>query len=608
MFFLKAWGFAGFALALVCAAQMQGCASLSSSKESAQKQSLANRDVVAKALTRVANGPLQPDEAPGFFLLAEQLYFERKIDESTKLFSAVFEVDPTVVSGVRLSDLYLVQSKYVEAERVANKLSVLFPQNPEPPLAQARVFMAQGKNEEALVMLKNAYSSIKNREEIGVAYVDLLLRMGKAKETSEFLTQAVKDPAASPYMLEKLAEIRIQEKKLGEAKILVERLLRVAPDDVEGWTLAGFLAVEEKDYLHAEKYFREAYGKQPQNDTLARYYVTQLLRLEKYQEARRLLLRLESSAEESRALEPELTFQLALVLYKLEDYAGARLRFLRLTGAGDDAGRALFYGGQCDEMLKNFVGALESYQKIPVESAYYKQALQRRVFVHLEQGQFENARTLARDIGITKESSESEYGFLAATYARLKDYSKAISIAKDGAAKFPGAADLLAQAAMWLEFTEGRDAAIQASKAVIAKFPKHSNIYNYLAYTMAEAGLDLNVALQYAKKAIELEPKNGFYLDTMGWVLFKKQQYAQAENFLIRALGEESAEPVIFEHLGEVALVKRDFAKALKYFEAAEAKFAAEPEWKIASDREWLESRKRVGLRIQELRKKALSQ
>ncbi len=597
----------GVAFAILLGSVLQGCATVSDSGVSARRSSAVDRDVVARALERIGKGPLQQDEAPGYFLIAEQLYFERNLEVAGKVFAAVFEVAPTLVCGMRLSEIYIVSGRTVEAERTVNKLAVLFPQSSEVPLALSRVLISEGKNDEALQVLKDAYAQQSDKDELGMNQVELLLRMGRRAEVVSLLEKAMKEPTVSSFMLEKMAEIHLQDKKTAEAKKVLERLLHLYPEDVEGWTLAGFVAVEEKDFKRAEQCFREAYLKQPENDTLARYYVTQLLRQEKFQESRRLLLRLEAVTQGKNTLDPELTFQLALVLFKLEDYAGARARFLGLSKMGDEVGKAFFYAAQCDEMLKNSVGALDSYSKIPAESPYRMQGIQRTVFLYLERGDFEKARQSVAGFSLGQDSEESDYAFLAAVYARLKDYKKAIETAKTGLAKFPNSSDLATSAATWLEFTDSREAAVKAVEAVVAKFPKHAAALNYLAYSLAENGIRLDSALQFAQKAVALEPKNGFYLDTLGWVMFRKGLHAQAQGMLERALAAEPDEPVILEHLGENALSDKDFSRALKHFEAAEQKFASQPEWKMTGDKEWQDSRKRVNIRIQELRQKALS-
>jgi tetratricopeptide (TPR) repeat protein len=579
---------------------LTSCASLRGHMASKPPQVV--RDELARKLERLDKGPLSEEEAPGYFLIGERLYFERNIDGSLKVFRAVFEVQPTLVTGLRLNEIYLVKGQLQESEKVVNRLAVLFPESSEPPLALARVLVAQEKVDEALRVLKEAYSSLNKDADIGVGYVETLIRAGKKSEVRSFLEKETKAGIAVPFFLRKLAEFRIEDKKYAEAKTILDRLLRLVPEDVEGWTLAGFVAMEEKDFAASERYFREAYQRQPENDNLARYYVMQLLRQEKFQEARRLLLRLENASE--KEFDTELTFQLALVLFKLEDYEGAKVRFLRL--ARDDAsGKSMFFAAQCDEFGKNIKGAIESYGKIAEDSAFRSQGVQRTIFLYLEQGDFSAVRNLLTKITISDSSEEAEFQFLAVVHGRMQEYLKAIEIASRGLKKYPNSAELAAAIAGWREFTESREVAVAAMEAVLRKHPKHASALNYVAYSLAEMGKRFPDALAAAKKAVELEPKNGFYMDTLGWVYFKLGKLSEADLYLERALALEHEEPVILEHLGEVSFAKKDFARALKSFEAAERVFSAQPSWKCEMDREWRESRKRVKKRIEMLRESA---
>ncbi len=53
-------------------------------------------------------------------------------------------------------------------------------------------------------------------------------------------------------------------------------------------------------------------------------------------------------------------------------------------------------------------------------------------------------------------------------------------------------------------------------------------------------------------KAVELDPQNGAYLDSLGWVYFKTGQYAQAEENLRKANERMNTDPTVHDHLGEV--------------------------------------------------------
>lgn len=92
---------------------------------------------------------------------------------------------------------------------------------------------------------------------------------------------------------------------------------------------------------------------------------------------------------------------------------------------------------------------------------------------------------------------------------------------------------------------------------------------NNLAYILAIQGVNLDEALALAGKAVETDPDNGAYLDTIGWVFFKKERYAEA---LARLLQAEKLLPDDYEvqnHLGETYLKLNLKEKAVAVWERA---------------------------------------
>jgi predicted Zn-dependent protease len=59
-------------------------------------------------------------------------------------------------------------------------------------------------------------------------------------------------------------------------------------------------------------------------------------------------------------------------------------------------------------------------------------------------------------------------------------------------------------------------------------------------------------ALKMIQQAVEMEPQNGAFLDSLGWVYFKLGQYTPAEENLHKAIERQSGDPSIHDHLGEV--------------------------------------------------------
>jgi tetratricopeptide (TPR) repeat protein len=75
---------------------------------------------------------------------------------------------------------------------------------------------------------------------------------------------------------------------------------------------------------------------------------------------------------------------------------------------------------------------------------------------------------------------------------------------------------------------------------------------NYLGYMLADRGVKLDDALSMVQKAVQLDPQNGAYLDSLGWVYFKMGQYALAEANLRKASERIGQDPQVHDHLGEL--------------------------------------------------------
>jgi Tfp pilus assembly protein PilF len=69
---------------------------------------------------------------------------------------------------------------------------------------------------------------------------------------------------------------------------------------------------------------------------------------------------------------------------------------------------------------------------------------------------------------------------------------------------------------------------------------------------LADRGVRLSEAQAMIRKAVDLDPQNGAFLDSLGWVYYKQGQYALAEENLRKANERISTDPTVHDHLGEV--------------------------------------------------------
>jgi tetratricopeptide (TPR) repeat protein len=94
--------------------------------------------------------------------------------------------------------------------------------------------------------------------------------------------------------------------------------------------------------------------------------------------------------------------------------------------------------------------------------------------------------------------------------------------------------------------------------------------YNYLGYMWAEQNAHLDEAEDAIKRALQLDPDNGAYLDSMGWVQYRQGKYDQALETLNRAIENLPREDaVVFQHLGDVYFKLSRISRALEWWQKA---------------------------------------
>jgi predicted Zn-dependent protease len=71
---------------------------------------------------------------------------------------------------------------------------------------------------------------------------------------------------------------------------------------------------------------------------------------------------------------------------------------------------------------------------------------------------------------------------------------------------------------------------------------------------LAERGERLDESVNFVKKALQLEPENGSFLDSLGWAYFKADKLDLAETSLRRAAEQLQTNSVIQDHYGDVLM------------------------------------------------------
>lgn len=155
-------------------------------------------------------------------------------------------------------------------------------------------------------------------------------------------------------------------------------------------------------------------------------------------------------------------------------------------------------------------------------------------------------------IAATQVKADDPAGQLVLGYA-----NRALGKTERAAGHFAAAAevnDVKLQAAMELAFCQqdlgqlGK--ARETLEGLYRDFPDDPDVANSLGYLLAEQGAELQRAERLVRQALRAEPESGAYLDSLGWVLFRRGDHAGAFNVLVEAVNRRPDDAVILEHLG----------------------------------------------------------
>jgi len=100
--------------------------------------------------------------------------------------------------------------------------------------------------------------------------------------------------------------------------------------------------------------------------------------------------------------------------------------------------------------------------------------------------------------------------------------------------------------------------------------PDNYFVLNNYAYYLSERKEKLELAKKMSERANELNPNEGSFEDTYGWILFQLKEYDKALIWMTKAIKDGGAKSgIINEHLGDVYYFLNQKIKALNYWNTA---------------------------------------
>jgi tetratricopeptide (TPR) repeat protein len=154
-------------------------------------------------------------------------------------------------------------------------------------------------------------------------------------------------------------------------------------------------------------------------------------------------------------------------------------------------------------------------------------------------------------------------------YIQTEQYEPAITMLRDALKKSPDDLDLQFELGSAFERSGDRKSAERLFLDILNKRPEHAATLNYLGYMWAEGGVNLDRAADMLNRAVKQEPKNGAYVDSLGWVYYQQGKLDLAEKYLTDAAHLLPRDATVQQHLGDVFAKRGDVHRALDLYRAA---------------------------------------
>ena len=452
---------------------------------------------------------------------------------------------------------------------------------------------------EAIDVLKDAIKANPNASEpflqLAFIYANYLKR---TDEAIDYANRAVAIDPRNIDAYERLFEIAVATGDEKKALQSLERAAKVHSDDPAFWTRLGKLyaaIVFKSDSLakpeqvaRVNEIFKKAAEHAGDDPAVLKEIADYYAASQQINQAIPLYLRLlelqpdDASAREKLATGFVLTNQRDKAIETLEQvikqHPEKSQPYDLLAGLLDDAGRSLLRANQIVQAKALFAKAAANYEQSLLINPTHASS-----YMHLAEILLGPLKENERAMKVLSEarqrfpSAPEIIYYLAIAQREAKHPEQAVATFEEALHEAELEDSEMVNARFYFDYGAAAEAAGLYDKAAdlfkksIALDPASAaDASNYLAYMWADHNSHLDEAQELIKRALQLDPNNGAYLDTLGWLEFRQGKAEAALNDLLRAVQKmKHDDPVVFEHIGDAYAKLNQIAQAMESWQKA---------------------------------------
>ena len=422
----------------------------------------------------------------------------------------------------------------------------------------AVLFLRDGQTEQAGEQLDALVKIADARGSDGFLQAAGALSVESDRTSAEQLMQGLQERNPDDVRaLYALAVLETAHRRFAEAETRLRAVIEREPDWEQPRILLSRVLIAQSERDQALTFLAESVRRNPDSVLLRTSYSRQLVDAGDYARALEQFRGLHRLTPE----DSEITFGYAMLATQQEHWDEARPLWQALRGNPDRRDEASYYLAQVEEQNGNDDLAIGLFRS--VEGTELKvDAIMRMSQILARTGRLGAAREALQQARIANPGRATDL-YIAETQI-VQKYGlpdEALALYETAISAYPDNPDLLYNRGLFV--VELGDFAWMERDLLrlLEQDPDHADALNALGYTLADRNERLDEAFAYVARALKLRPDSPAILDSMGWVLYRQGDLAQAAGYLRRAL-ELNQDDEIAAHLGEVLWMSGQHADA----------------------------------------------
>lgn len=533
---------------------MTGCATVGTSNEGYYQESATDiQNRAPLAMSMVQNPAHARTQADYHFALAESYALEGNTPRAIEEYKLTLVYDQAAAQvRLRLAAEFIKQGLVSEAMEQTKAAIEVDPKNVDAHLLLGGLFSALRMYDDALKEYDLVLQIDKDNSEAPLFTGALLAEQKKHAEAAAVFEKLAKSPNATNAHVAwyYLGRVRLEENRetnAAKAEAAFQQALVAKAGYSEATIALGQLyesTARREKAMTLYKAFQEKFGPSPSiAEELSRLYIED----KNYAGAFSQFAIMEQADESDLNVKAKMAF----ILIEQSKFPEAITRLEEILSLEPGSDKIRFYLGAVFEEIKDYRGAITQFRKVPVASNYYPEATIHSAYLHKLLGELDKAVATIEDGIRLKEDHAAFYALYASLLDDQKEYVKAEKMLVSATKKFPDHAQLHFFLGNMQDRLGQRNDSVATMQTVLKLDKDHVQALNFLAYTFADMNTNLDDAERMVRQALSLQPGDGYILDTLGWVLFKRGRYNDAIRTLEAAYKVQPNESVIAEHLGD---------------------------------------------------------